>query len=266
VRLGANLTPAVFDQNRARLDSEASLWDTLTGAADLSVSGRNDQIVVRGRPKHVVAYLKEFLFDERQARGPVKALSGGERARLLLAKIMAAESNLLILDEPTNDLDVETLDLLQELLDDYAGTVLLVSHDRDFIDRVATSTVAWEGEGRWVEYAGGYTDHLAQRRPADPAPEKPKAEAPKLPAAAPRASRKLSYAQTRRLDALPGEMDRLTAEIGKLEGFLADPGLYARDPAAFAKATEALAARRAALSAAEDEWLALEELRESLDA
>ncbi|TVQ56674.1 MAG: ATP-binding cassette domain-containing protein [Rhodobacteraceae bacterium] len=267
VRLGANLAPAVFDQNRARLDPEASLWDTLTGGADLAVSGRNDQIMVRGRPKHVVAYLKDFLFDERQARGPVKALSGGERARLLLAKIMAAESNLLILDEPTNDLDVETLDLLQEVLDDYPGTVLLVSHDRDFIDRVATSTVAFERDGRWIEYAGGYTDHLAQRQPPEPAPtprperrEAARADAP------PRAARKLSYAQTRRLDALPGEMERLTAEIGKLEAFLADPTLYGRDPAAFAKATEALTQRRGALTAAEDEWLALEALRESLDA
>ncbi|MFN3613425.1 MAG: ABC-F family ATP-binding cassette domain-containing protein [Rubrimonas sp.] len=267
VRLGTNLAMAVFDQNRARLDPDASLWETLTGAADLGVSGKNNQIMVRGRPKHVVGYLKDFLFDERQARGPVRALSGGERARLLLSLIMARESNLLVLDEPTNDLDVETLDLLEELLADYDGTVLLVSHDRDFLDRVATSVIAHEGDGRWVEYAGGWTDHLAQKAQAPtvekPAPAK---ETPKPAAASPAprpASRKMSYAQTRRLEALPAEMDRLTREIGKLEEFLADPTLYARDPRAFDKVTAELAARRTALEAAEEEWLTLEELREA---
>ena len=159
VRLGANLMPAVFDQNRAALDPAATLWETLTGDAP----GRNDQVMVRGRPRHVVGYLKDFLFAEAQARGPVSALSGGERARLLLARLMARDSNLLVLDEPTNDLDVETLDLLEELIADYEGTVLLVSHDRDFIDRVATTTIALEGDGRAVVYAGGWTDYRAQR-------------------------------------------------------------------------------------------------------
>ncbi|MGF1658871.1 MAG: ABC-F family ATP-binding cassette domain-containing protein [Rubrimonas sp.] len=271
VRLGANLSPALFDQNRAQLDPEASLWETLTGDAELGVSGKNDQIMVRGRPRHVVAYLKEFLFDERQARGPVKALSGGERARLLLAKIMAKESNLLVLDEPTNDLDVETLDLLQELLADYDGTALIVSHDRDFIDRVATSTVALDGRGGAVEYAGGYSDHLAQKRDAQPPEARPAAKTATKPAQRPepakpaRIARKMSYAQARRLDLLPAEIDRLGAQIGKLEAFLADPGLYARDAAAFARASDELASRRAALEAAEDEWLALEELREALE-
>ncbi|SEA22299.1 ABC-F family ATP-binding cassette domain-containing protein [Rubrimonas cliftonensis] len=277
VRLGSNLDMALFDQNRAALDLDATLWETLTGAADIGVSGRNDQILVRGRPKHVVAYLKDFLFDERQARGPVKALSGGERARLLMAKLMARESNLLVLDEPTNDLDVETLDLLQELLGDFDGTVILVSHDRDFLDRVATSVIAWEGEGRWVEYAGGWSDHLAQKAgAAAPAPRQSaptpaaKASAAKPGAApasavrpAPAEREKLNYAQTRRLDLLPAEIDRLGFEIGRLEQFLAQPDLFAKNPAAFDKATRELAARQKALASAEDEWLELESLREA---
>lgn len=163
VSLGTNLEVAVFDQTRAQLDPEMSLWDSLTGDPDMRVSGKADQVMVGGQPKHVVGYLKEFLFDERQARAAVKSLSGGEKARLLLAKLMAKSSNLLVLDEPTNDLDVETLDLLQELLDDYDGTVLLVSHDRDFLDRVATTTIAMEGNGRATVYAGGWSDYIAQR-------------------------------------------------------------------------------------------------------
>ena len=264
VRLGANLVPAYFDQNREALDPEASLWETLTGAADLGVSGRDDQVMVRGQPRHVVAYLKDFLFDERQARGPVKALSGGERARLLLAKLMARESNLLVLDEPTNDLDVETLDLLQELLADFDGTVLLVSHDRDFLDRVATSVIALE-DGKAVEYAGGWSDHLAQKALSVPPPEAPAAAKPAAapkPAAKP-APQKFGYAQSRRLELLPAEMEKLEREIAKLSDFLADPALFSRDPAAFAKATDALAQRQAALSAAEEEWLDLEALREA---
>ncbi|MEM9551884.1 MAG: ABC-F family ATP-binding cassette domain-containing protein, partial [Pseudomonadota bacterium] len=155
VRLGTRLDVAVFDQARAQLDPDLSLWDTLTSDPDMRVSGKADQVLVRGRPKHVVGYLKEFLFDDAQARAPIRSLSGGEKARLLLAKLMAKPANLLVLDEPTNDLDVETLDLLQELLDDFDGTVLLVSHDRDFLDRVATTTVAMEGDGRATVYAGG---------------------------------------------------------------------------------------------------------------
>ncbi|MEC7257981.1 MAG: ATP-binding cassette domain-containing protein, partial [Pseudomonadota bacterium] len=163
VRHGTNLDIAVFDQARAQLDPDMSLWDSLTGDADMRVSGQADQVMVRGTPRHVVGYLKDFLFDEAQARAPVRSLSGGEKARLLLARLMARPSNLLVLDEPTNDLDVETLDLLQEVLDDYDGTVLLVSHDRDFLDRVATATVVMEGAGRAVLYAGGYSDQAAAR-------------------------------------------------------------------------------------------------------
>ena len=267
LRLGERLRLATFDQNRAQLDPEASLWETLTGEAELGAGGGGDQILVRGRPKHVVGYLKEFLFDERQARGPVKALSGGERARLLLAKLMAKPSNLLVLDEPTNDLDVETLDLLQERLDEYDGTVLLVSHDRDFIDRVATSTVRLDGAGGAVEHAGGWSDMLAQR----PAPEPAAAPSPaaRSAPAAPkpeREARKLSYAQARRLDRLPEEIERLEREIAALEAHLAEPGLYARDAAGFDKAAAALAQRREALERAEAEWLELEALREALEA
>ncbi|MEM9125906.1 MAG: ABC-F family ATP-binding cassette domain-containing protein, partial [Pseudomonadota bacterium] len=161
VTLGTNLEIAMFDQTRAQLDPEMTLWDSLTGDPEMRVSGKADQVMVGGRPKHVVGYLKEFLFDERQARAAVKSLSGGEKARLLLAKLMAKPSNLLVLDEPTNDLDIETLDLLQELLDDYDGTVLLVSHDRDFLDRVATTTIAMQGNGRVTTYAGGWSDYIA---------------------------------------------------------------------------------------------------------
>tara|TARA_B100002003_G_scaffold205175_1_gene198437 strand:+ start:331 stop:2175 length:1845 start_codon:yes stop_codon:yes gene_type:complete len=273
--MGTNLLPAVFDQARSALDPERSLWETLTHDPEMAVSGNSDQVMVRGRPKHVVGYLKEFLFDERQARGPVKALSGGERARLLLARIMARESNLLILDEPTNDLDVETLDLLQELLDDYDGTVLLVSHDRDFLDRVAGTTVVMEGDGRATVYAGGWTDMVTQRGGAPvhgltgEAPEPAPKPAPKPAAAAPKpaggSAKKLSFKQAKRLEDLPGEIDRLTGDIGKLEGLLADPELFFKAPEKFAKATAALEQRQAALAAAEDEWLELEALREEVE-
>ncbi len=267
VRLGANLVPVVFDQNREGVADDVTLWEALTGDAP----GGNDQVMVRGRPRHVVGYLKDFLFAEAQARGPVSALSGGERARLLLATLMARESNLLVLDEPTNDLDVETLDLLEELVGDYDGTVLLVSHDRDFIDRVATTTVAMEGDGRAVIYAGGWTDYRAQRgeeaRAAAPAATKAKDSAARPAAvkgAAAKAAR-LSFTQAHRLEALPAEIDRLAAEIGRLEVLLADPELFTREPAKFEKASAALVARQAALAAAEDEWLTLEALREAAE-
>ncbi|MBA3324840.1 MAG: ATP-binding cassette domain-containing protein [Rhodobacteraceae bacterium] len=264
VRLGANLNPALFDQNREALDPAASLWDTLTGDASLGVSGRNDQVMVRGKPRHVVGYLKEFLFAEAQARGPVAALSGGEKARLLLARLMARDSNLLILDEPTNDLDVETLDLLQELVDDYEGTVLLVSHDRDFVDRVATTTIAMEGDGRAEIYAGGWSDYRSQRCD-EAAPPPPLAAKSRPAAASPPAARgaKLSFTQAHRLERLPAEIARLSGDIARLEGLLADPALYDRAPAKFAKATAALAERQAALAKAEEDWLELAALREA---
>ena len=192
---------------------------------------------------------------------------GGSGRRLLLAKIMARQSNLLVLDEPTNDLDIETLDLLQELLAEFDGTVLLVSHDRDFLDRVATSVIALEGDGVATEYAGGWSDYRAQRGDVSAAPEKaaPKTRPAQTSQPAPKAAGKMSYAQTRRLDALPGEMEQLEKEIAKLEQFLADPDLYAQNPAKFAKASDALAERRTALEAAEEEWLELEAEREALE-
>lgn len=264
VTLGTNLVPAIFDQTRAQLDPDMSLWNSLTGDPDMRVSGKADQVMVRGNPKHVVGYLKEFLFDERQARAPVRSLSGGEKARLLLAKLMAKESNLLVLDEPTNDLDVETLDLLQELLDDYDGTVLLVSHDRDFLDRVATTTIAMEGNGEAVVYAGGWSDYRAQRQPDEKQETAAKPKAKKEKPKAERASGAgLSFAEQKRLDALPALMDRFQAEIAKLEEFMSDPELFTKEPVKFQKATEALVERQTALAEAEEEWLMLEEKAET---
>ncbi|WP_237217941.1 ABC-F family ATP-binding cassette domain-containing protein [Ruegeria lacuscaerulensis] len=262
VTLGTNLEVAVFDQTRAQLDPEMTLWDSLTGDPEMRVSGKADQVMVGGQPKHVVGYLKEFLFDERQARAAVKSLSGGEKARLLLAKLMAKTSNLLVLDEPTNDLDVETLDLLQELLDDYDGTVLLVSHDRDFLDRVATTTIAMEGNGRATVYAGGWSDYIAQR--GDLLPKKEEKSKPSKPKVKQEAQPKagLSFSEKHRLEKLPAEMERLEAEIGKLEELMSDPELFTREPVKFQKATEALVERQEKLAAAEEEWLMLEEKAE----
>ncbi len=259
VTFGTGIQGAVFDQNRERLDPALSLWETLVSDPEIGMHGRSDQVMVRGRPRHVLGYLKDFLFSERQARAPVRSLSGGERSRLLLAKIFARPSNLLALDEPTNDLDLETLDLLQDVLGDYSGTVLLISHDRDFIDRVATVTLAMEGDGRVEIYAGGWSDYLAQRGERDaPTPPAPNGSA------APQASRKrqsrgLGYTEELRLQALPAEIERLEAEVAKLSEFLSDPGLFARSRDRFNKASAALVERQARLTAAEEEWLDLEE-------
>ncbi len=264
VTLGTNLEIAVFDQTRAQLDPDASLWDNLTGDPAMRVSGQSDQIMVRGVPRHVIGYLKDFLFSEAQARAPVRSLSGGEKARLLLARIMARQSNLLILDEPTNDLDVETLDLLQDILGDYDGTVLLVSHDRDFIDRVATATVALEGGGRATAYPGGWSDYAAQRGVAaaerDARPfTSPTAQPQSRPVASKPAAAPLSFTERKRLDDLPAVIARIEAEIARLSEVLSDATLFSRDPAKFRKTSDAVAERQAALAAAEAEWLALEE-------
>ncbi len=261
VKLGTNLDIAVFDQSRAALDPNMTLWENLASDPVLGVSGKSDQVMVRGTPKHVVGYLKEFLFDEAQARAPVRSLSGGEKARLLLARLMARESNLLVLDEPTNDLDIETLDLLQDILGEYDGTVLLVSHDRDFLDRVATTTIAMEGNGQAVVYAGGWTDYRMQRggdfleakQATKPLAKKEKQTETKTTQSG------LSFTEKHRLEALPGVIDKLTAEIGKLEELLADPDLFTQQPVKFQKAMDALVARQTMLSDAEEEWLALEE-------
>jgi ATP-binding cassette subfamily F protein uup len=255
VRLGTGIRPLYFDQQRATLDPAATLWRTLAPDG-------GDSIEVRGRQRHVVAYLREFLFDDRQALMPVGSLSGGERARLLLARLFARPSNLLVLDEPTNDLDMETLDLLQEVLDEYDGTLLLVSHDRDFLDRLVTSVIAVEGGGRVAEYAGGHVDYLRQRPPPPALVAAPRAAAPapgRRPARAPR----LGYQEQRELAQLPQRLADLGGEVARLEERLSDAGLYGRDPAGFSVATERLDAARAELEAAELRWLELEEKREA---
>ena len=258
VRLGANLEPVYLDQSREGLRSDMTLWDALT-------PGGGDSVLVRGFPKHVAAYARDFLFKETQLRQPVSSLSGGERNRLLLARALAKPANLLVLDEPTNDLDMDTLDLLEDLLADYDGTLILVSHDRDFIDRLATSTIALDGKGGAVETPGGWTDFQRQNpgffadSPAAPAPAKPKSAA--APAAKPT---KLSYKDARRLDELNGLLEKLPLAIAEQERRLEDPTLYARDPAAFDAIMQAAARARADLASAEEEWLALEEKREAL--
>ena len=260
VKIGTNLALALFDQARAQLDGDMTLWDSLTGDPDMRVSGKADQILVRGYPKHVVGYLKEFLFDEAQARAPVRSLSGGEKARLLLAKLMARESNLLVLDEPTNDLDVETLDLMQELLSSYDGTVILVSHDRDFLDRVAATTIAMEGDGKATVYAGGWTDYLAQRGMEDFADSVVKSMTSGAKQTKETKLQKgLSFTEKHRLEALPAEIERIGLEIAKLEELLSDPALFSEQPAKFQKASDALVQRHEKLSDAEEEWLMLED-------
>jgi ABC transport system ATP-binding/permease protein len=260
VKLGTNLALAIFDQARAQLDPNMTLWESLTSDPEMGVSGKADQILVRGVPKHVVGYLKEFLFEDAQARAPVRSLSGGEKARLLLAKLMAKESNLLVLDEPTNDLDVETLDLLQELLDDYDGTVLLVSHDRDFLDRIATTTVVMEGDGQTTVYAGGWSDSQTQKKETAAIEKKnEKKVKAELKIADDKYENGLNFTQRHRLKELPGLISKLEAEIKKLEDYISDPELFAREPIKFQKATDALVERYSALSDAEEEWMLLEE-------
>ena len=262
VKEGANVEMLTIDQRRESLDPGTTLRDALTG-------GGGDTVMVGGQARHVVGYMKDFLFAPEQLRTPIERLSGGERGRLMLARALAKPSNLLILDEPTNDLDLETLDLLQELLADYAGTLLLVSHDRDFLDRVVTSTVAYEGVSRWIEYAGGYSDMLVQRGTdlvkAELAPSPSKVLKPEKKSAAPSTPRKLSYKQSRALETLPSRMEDLQNNISDLETILSQPELYARDPEKFGATTMELASRQSELASAEEEWLELEMLREEID-
>ncbi|GIL38088.1 ATP-binding cassette domain-containing protein [Roseiterribacter gracilis] len=267
VKLGAGLVVQTIDQHRAALDPQRTVADFLT-------DGAGDQLEVNGVKRHVVGYLRDFLFDGNRAQSPLSSLSGGERGRLLLAKALARPSNVLVLDEPTNDLDLETLDLLEEWLSAYDGTVLLVSHDRDFLDRVVTSTIAFEGDGRVAEYAGGWSDYLRQRPPAaQAAKQKTPAETVRVatPAAkaapAPRTSTqpaKLNFTQKRDLDRLPGEIEKLTAEIAKLAAQMADADLYARDPAGFQNVAAKLDETQRKLAEAEERWLDLASLAESL--
>ncbi|GAN81720.1 ATP-binding cassette domain-containing protein [Acidocella aminolytica] len=259
VKLGSALDVVTLDQQRADLNPAASLADTLTG-------GNSDQVVVGGQARHVIGYMKDFLFKPEQARTPVGTLSGGERGRLLLALALTKPSNLLVLDEPTNDLDLETLDLLQEMLGDYPGTVIVVSHDRDFLDRVCTSVLMFEGRGRWVEYAGGYSDMLAQRGAGIEVVKAEKAEkrtAPKqAPAVIASAKTKISFKEQHELKQLNGDIAKLQLQMAQLEDILATPDLYTKDPKKFAQATAALADLHAKLEKAEERWLELEMLKE----
>jgi ATP-binding cassette subfamily F protein uup len=260
VRLGTNLAPVTIDQRRESLDPLESLGDALTGGGDT--------VSVGGQSRHVVGYMKDFLFRPEQARTPVGVLSGGERARLTLARAFARPSNLLVLDEPTNDLDLETLDLLQERLAEYPGTVLLVSHDRDFLDRVAISVIAPAGNGRWTEYAGGYTDMLAQR--GAPPASAPAAKQPRPATVAVRARpaagpRRMSFNDRHELERLPARIAALQTQIAALNAAIADPDLYARDPGRFGETARALASAQAGLATAEERWLTLEMQREATE-
>jgi ABC transport system ATP-binding/permease protein len=266
VRLGSSLAIAALDQQRDSLDPNISVAETLTG-------GRGDTVVVNGHAKHVISYMKDFLFTSEQAGTPVGKLSGGERGRLMLAQALTKPSNLLVLDEPTNDLDMETLDVLEETLADYPGTVLLISHDRDFLDRLVGGVIVPEGEGKWVEYAGGYSDMLAQRG-ADLSRQKPKREgrdvreaarlAPSTAAEPPPARRRLTFKDKHALETLPKTIAALQEDMRKLQTKLDDPQFYARDRAGFEKASAALGELQQRIAAAEEQWLELEILREEL--
>lgn len=268
VRLGANLDPVYLDQSREGLKSDMTLWDALT-------PGGGDSILVRGQSKHVAAYAKDFLFQEGQLRQPISTLSGGERNRLLLARALAKPANMLVLDEPTNDLDMDTLDKLEELLEQYDGTLILVSHDRDFVDRLATSTIAMNGRGDIVETPGGWTDFIRQNpgflqpganpRPQDKEAAK-RAEANPAPAVAAKKPGKLTFKDAHRLKELEGLLESLPADIARHDETLSDPDLYARDRKAFDRATANADRARTLLAAAEEEWLALEEKKAALEA
>ena len=267
IKLGTNLEIAVLDQKREDLDPDDTLANYLT-------DGRGENLLVNGEQKHVTGYMKEFLFQPEQARTPIRNLSGGERARLMLARIMAKPSNLLILDEPTNDLDIETLDLLQEIVAGYSGTVILVSHDRDFLDRVVTSVIVPEGQGRWIEYAGGYSDMLAQRKGVEDERKKAeKAEKAKAQEASgkpvesggAKGRGKLSFKQKFALENLPKEMEKAQKEIAAREAKMADPTLFTKDPATFNKLAAETEKLRDSVTRMEEEWLELEMLREEIE-
>lgn len=255
IRRAKNLDLAVFDQTQSSLDLELNPWQTLCEQG-------GDQVLVQDEPRHVMGYLQDFLFDRKQALTPLKNLSGGERNRLLLAKILAKPSNFLVLDEPTNDLDMETLDLLQEYLADYQGTLLLVSHDRDFLDRTTTHILAFEGDGHVQMYIGGYTDYAAQHSPPSPL----KAEKKKvIPSEKPKTREKLSYMEERELSLLPQEIEELSQKLQKREEALADPSYYQRDPQGFERTINQFQKDRHALQQKEERWLELLEKEETLE-
>lgn len=260
IQLGTNLEIATLDQHRAALNPDWSVKEALSPGGDM--------IEVGGQTKHVMAYMKDFLFRPEQAGTPVRTLSGGEKARLLLARALARPSNLLVLDEPTNDLDLETLDLLEDFIAGYDGTVLLITHDRDFLDRIAQRVIAPEGGGKWQIYAGGYSDMMAQRG-ADVAARKavkPAASGKSSGTAAPKAEkRKMANKDRYALEKLPGEIDRLNQTIAALEAELAAPDLFTRNPERFAAASKQLADAQTTLDAKETQWLELEALREEIE-
>jgi ATP-binding cassette subfamily F protein uup len=266
IKLGANLAVATLDQKRESLDPTMSAAAVVTG-------GTGDTVMIGERARHVVGYLKDFLFAPEQLRTPVGSLSGGERGRLMLARALAKSSNLLVLDEPTNDLDLETLDVLEEMLSDYAGTVLLISHDRDFLDRLVNAVIVPEGGGRWIEYAGGYSDMLTQRgedlrrESVKEAPAKTASRQTEtsLAPAAPMARRKLSFKDKHALETLPKTIASLQTKIAALQKHLDDPGLYAKDRKAFDDTMAALGAAQTALADGEEQWLALEIMREEIE-
>lgn len=262
-KLGSNLVVAKFDQMREQLNLENSLWQNLTDDSFMKSSGQNGQIMVRGNPKHVAGYLKDFLFSESQLRSPVKSLSGGEKARLLLAKLMTKESNLLILDEPTNDLDLETLDLLQEVIAEYEGTVLLVSHDRDFLNRTVDTSIILTGQGEFVKISGVWEEYKKLKAKNKIQNKQEHSDKKKNKSKLPKGERppkaEFSFVDKHRLDELPNLIDRLEYEIKQLETFLSDSNLYLEYPSKFEKASAALVERQAELRELEDEWLKLEE-------
>jgi len=262
VKIGIAVKMARLDQTRAVLAPDDTLANVLTG-------GRGDHIEVAGQMRHVTSYMKDFLFTAAQARSPVKVLSGGERARLLLAKVLAEPSNLLVLDEPTNDLDLETLDLLEEMIDDYPGTAILVSHDRDFLDRVATSILMAEGDGTFIQYAGGYSDMLAQRghgveAKAQAKPAKTTETKEPARAAVP-AKRKMNFSDKHDLEKLPARIAALEKRIGELQTQLAAPDLFTRDAKRFSALSTELAQAQHDLAVGEERWLELEMLREEIE-
>lgn len=262
VRIGKNLEEAYFDQNRLTLDPKKTLWKTLCN--------EGDHIFVRGSYRHVVAYLKDFLFRPDQAQCPVSALSGGEKNRLMLAVALAQPSNFLVLDEPTNDLDMDTLDLLQEVLDEYEGTILLVSHDRDFIDRVVTSVIYMPGDGSVSEHAGSYSDLLEKLKSKIPAKKENKKEAlprkEEKPKSETKKTGRLSYNQQRLLEILPGKISELEKQIGDTEAALSDSSQYTENPEKFDALTTQLEKLKAELEKSENQWLEIEMLRESIGA
>jgi ABC transport system ATP-binding/permease protein len=263
IRFGTGLAFATLEQKRDSLTPDTTLADALTG-------GGTDTLLINGQPRNVIGYMKDFLFPPEKARTPLKVLSGGERARLMLARSLARPSNVLVLDEPTNDLDLETLDVLEEMIGNYSGTVLLISHDRDFLDRVVDSVIVPEGDGRWQQYAGGYTDMLAQRgadlaRSKTPVKKIESGESPAPDSSGSKPRRKLTFDQQKQLETLPVAMEKIRAVMGKLQARLEDATLYERDRKSFDETMALLTKAQGEMDKLEERWLELEILREEIE-